>query len=121
MVEGLRTSLAAVLTSTALDFQTIAQCFSGLRGKYIGMQKIWKVLLLFVLLLFSAKHTLAQENEDAQREAVRKLQEKLDELKTQMKAVQAELDGLRATNPPAHGAKNNQPVSGPPRTGTIEN
>ena len=85
------------------------------------MPKIWKVLLLFVLLLFSAKHTLAQENENAQQKTVRKLQEKLDELKIQMNAVQAELDGLRTTTLPAHGAKNNQPVSEPSRTGTIEN
>jgi len=82
------------------------------------MQKVWRVLLLFVLLLGAAKHTLAQESENAHQEAVRKLQEKLDELRTQMNAVQAELDGLRTTTPPAHEAKKNQPDSS--RTGTIE-
>ena len=85
------------------------------------MQKTWKVSVLFVLLFCGAKHTLAQESENAQQEAVRRLQERIDELKTQMTAVQAELDALRATTPPAHQAKNNQPAAEPPRTGTIEN
>jgi hypothetical protein len=87
----------------------------------MGMQKTWKVSVLFVLLFCGAKHTLAQESENVQQEAVRRLQERIDELKTQMNAVQAELDALRATTPPAHQAKNNQPAAEPPRTGTIEN
>src|SRR5215470_15843583 len=89
--------------------------------KNIAMQKIWKVILLFVLLLCGAKRTLAQESENAQQETVRKLQEKLDHLKSQMNAVQAELDTLRTTTPPAHEARSDQPVPKSSRTGTIEN
>jgi hypothetical protein len=87
----------------------------------MAMQRIGTVSVLLVLLLCGVKHTLAQENEIAQQETVRKLQERLDQLKSQMNAVQAELDALRATTPPAHGPKNNQPVSESSRTGTIEN
>ena len=83
--------------------------------------KIWKVSVVFVALLFGVKQTLAQEHDIAQPETVRKLQEELDRLKTQMNAVQAELDTLRTTPPPAHEAKKNQPLPEPSRTGTIEN
>ena len=85
------------------------------------MQKICKMSMLFVLLLCGVKHIFPQESENAHQEAVRKLQEKIDELKTQMNAVQAELDALRTTTPPAHEAKTNQPVPESSRTGTIEN
>jgi outer membrane DcaP-like protein len=86
------------------------------------MQKLWKVLVLFVPLLSGAKHTLAQENQNAQLDTVRELQEKLDQLKTQMNAVQSELNALRAATPPTHfEAKKNQPLPESSRTGTIEN
>jgi hypothetical protein len=80
-----------------------------------------KVLVLFVLLLCSGKHIFPQESENTQQEAVRKLQARVDELKTQMNAVQAELDALRAATPPARETKINQPLPDSSRTGTVEN
>lgn len=85
------------------------------------MQKTWevKVLVFLVVSFCGVKHTLAQESDNAQQQAVRRLQEKMDELKTQMNAVQAELDALLAKTSPAPNS--NQSVQESARTGTIEN
>jgi len=70
------------------------------------MHTTWKIWMLFLLLLYAAKPMLAQQSEETQDEKVRKLQEKMDQLRTQMNEIQAELDAL-------HGGKL-------PRTGAIE-
>jgi len=96
--------------SSRLDFPKLVQGFNGLKGRYVALQGIRRALVLSVLLLWGAKQTLAQESESGQQATVRRLQEKLDELKTQMNAVQAELDALRSTTPAVQSPKNSQPV-----------
>jgi hypothetical protein len=69
------------------------------------MQNTWKTLLLlsFVLACCS-KSTLAQGTSDAQEEAIRKLQTKMDELRSQMAQIQSQLDEVRGTKVPATGS-----------------
>jgi DcaP outer membrane protein len=73
----------------------------------LAMQKRWKTIsLLLLVLLCGARQILAQETGNAQQEAIRQLQAKMDELKTQLGQIQSQLDAL-------HGAKL-------PQTGAIE-
>jgi hypothetical protein len=60
------------------------------------MQKRWKIVsLLFFVLACGAKQTLAQETSNSQDDAIRKLETKMDELRSQMTAIQSELDSIR--------------------------
>jgi hypothetical protein len=68
------------------------------------MQKRWKTISLFVVLACGVKQTLAQDTGNQQEEAIRKLETKMDELRSQMTAIQSELDEVRGTKVPATGS-----------------
>jgi len=76
------------------------------------MQNTWVTipLLLFVLAC-GAKQTLAQEA--AQQEAIRKLETRMDELKSQMADIQSQLQAIRGEKAPATGSITTTP-SAPP-------
>jgi DcaP outer membrane protein len=62
------------------------------------MQKRWKtILLLFFVLAWGATQMPAQDTGNPQQEAIRKLETKMDELRSQMTAIQSELDSIRGT------------------------
>ncbi len=70
------------------------------------MREKWKTIsLLFVVLLCGARQTLAQQAENTQQEeAIRKLETRMDELRTQMTQIQSELDAIRGTKLPRTGS-----------------
>ncbi|HEX7288516.1 MAG TPA: DcaP family trimeric outer membrane transporter [Candidatus Angelobacter sp.] len=68
------------------------------------MQKTWTLLPVFLVLLCGALRTRAQETGNAQEDRIRKLETKMDELKSQMGQIQAELDAIRGTKVPATGS-----------------
>jgi hypothetical protein len=79
------------------------------------MQKTWKIIpLLFVVLLCGANQTLAQETGDAQQEAMRKLQARVDQLRAQLAEVQSELDAIHPAKLPQTGAIESTPPPPPP-------
>lgn len=78
------------------------------------MQKTWKTtLLLFLVLLCGAKQNPAQETGSAQQEAIRKLETKMDELRSQMAQIQSELEALRGAKLPATGSIQATPLAPP--------
>jgi DcaP outer membrane protein len=92
------------------------RCLQPPEGKGNAMQdKCRTTLLLFFVLLFGAKLTPAQETaNDQQQEAMRKLQAKMDELKTQMAEIQSELDKMHGTKLPQTGSIQSTPPKLPP-------
>jgi hypothetical protein len=62
------------------------------------------ILLLCFVLACGAKQTLAQEPANAQQEAIRKLETKMDELRLQMTELQSQLEEVRGTKVPATGS-----------------
>jgi hypothetical protein len=78
------------------------------------MQRTWKTIpLLFFVLACCAKQTPAQETGNAQQEAIRKLETKMDELQSQMAQIQSELEALRGAKAPANGSIATTPVAPP--------
>ncbi len=78
------------------------------------MQKMWMAIALFlILLLLGGKKTSAQET-DAQQDAVRKLQDRMDQLRIQMTEIQSELDALHGEKLPHTGAIETTPPPPPP-------
>jgi DcaP outer membrane protein len=63
-----------------------------------------KTMLLFLVLAFGAKQTPAQETGSAQPEAIRKLETRMDELRSQMTEIQSQLDAIRGTKVPPTGS-----------------
>ena len=79
------------------------------------MHNTWKTMpLLFFVLLCSGKQTLAQETGDAQQEAMRKLQARMDELRAKLAEIQSELDALHGAKLPQTGAITSTPPTPPP-------
>jgi outer membrane DcaP-like protein len=69
------------------------------------MQRTWKIMpLVFFALVCGAKQTPAQETGNAQQEAIRKLETRMDELKAQMAEIQSELDAIHGTKLPSTGS-----------------
>jgi len=60
--------------------------------------------LLFFVLACGAKQTPAQDTGNAQQDAIRKLETRMDELRSQMAEIQSELDVIRGTKLPATGS-----------------
>jgi hypothetical protein len=78
------------------------------------MQNAWKPIpLLFFVLVCGAELTLAQETGNAQQEAIRKLETKMDELRSQMTEIQSELDAIRGTKIAATGSIQSSPPHPP--------
>src|SRR5215472_3955523 len=78
----------------------------------MAMQNTWKtMLLLFFGLACGVKQTPAQET--AQQEAIRKLETRMDGLKSQMADIQSQLDAIRGAKGPATGSITTTP-SAPP-------
>ncbi len=80
------------------------------------MHGSWKTVPLFFFALFfcDAIQTMAQEDQSAQQEAVRKLQDQMDKLKTQMTEIQSQLDALKGINLPHTGSIETTPPPPPP-------
>ena len=79
------------------------------------MRKTWKITsLLFFVLLCGARQTLAQEAGNTQEETIRKLQTRLDELRTQMTEIQSELDAIHGEKLPRAGSIVSTPPPPPP-------
>ena len=77
----------------------------------------WLRLLAAALLLVPAcgtKRALAQQTDAAQQEAIRKLETRMDELKTQMADIQSQLDVIRGTKLPPTGSIQSAPLPPPP-------
>src|SRR5262249_23901514 len=53
------------------------------------------IFLLFLVLLCGAKQTLAQGTGNTQQEAIRKLETRMDELRSQMADIQSQLEAIR--------------------------
>jgi hypothetical protein len=78
------------------------------------MRMRWKMsLLLFSVLLYGAKQTLAQETGNAQQEAIRK-QARIDDLRAQLAEIQSELDAISGAKPPQTGTIESKPSSPAP-------
>lgn len=81
------------------------------------MQRIWKpvaLLLIIIVLIFLGKQIQAQEDQNAQQEAVRKLQDRMDQLRIEMTEIQAELDALHGEKLPHTGSIETTPPKPPP-------
>jgi hypothetical protein len=72
----------------------------------IVVQKRWKTLrtLLFLASVYDVTPAFAQQTTDAQREAIRRLQERIDQQQAQLSQMQSELDALRGVKAPAAAA-----------------
>jgi hypothetical protein len=71
------------------------------------------MLPLFLALAFGAKQTLAQETGNAQQEAIRRLEKRMDELRSQMADIQSQLEAILGEKAPATGSITTTP-SAPP-------
>ena len=81
----------------------------------LAMQKRWKTIsLLLLVLLCGARQILAQETGNAQQEAIRELQAKMDELRTQLTQIQSQLDALHGAKLPQNGSIESTPPKTPP-------
>jgi DcaP outer membrane protein len=79
------------------------------------MQNTWTtILLLFFVLACGGKQIPAQETGNAQQEAIRKLETRMDELKAQMAEIQSELDAIHGTKLPPTGSIQSAPPPPPP-------
>lgn len=85
------------------------------------MAKIWKAMLLlsFVLVCGTMQRMIAQDVE-SQQEAMRKLQSRMDELRSQMAQIQAELDAMHGQNNLSNAVENVKPIPVQVQTGAIE-
>jgi len=82
------------------------------RSPKTGGQKMRKTTYLVFLVLFcSARSVSAQETGTTQEEVIRRLQDKMNELKQQMSDIQSQLDAL---HPTANVTRNGSIVSTPP-------
>ena len=77
-------------------------------------QKYKIICLLFLVLLYGTRQMSAQESEATQQEAIRDLQSKLDELRTQMTKIQSELDAIHGQKLPHPGSIVSTPPPPPP-------
>jgi len=74
------------------------------------LQNSWKTpLLIFFVLACGAKPTLAQDAGNAQQEAIRKLETKMDELRSQMAEIESQLEAIRGGKIPATGSIQSKP------------
>src|SRR5215813_4121313 len=80
---------------------------------------ITRMMPLLFLLLSGATKLTAQET-TTQQEIARRLQSRMDELRTQMNEIQGELDALHGQNNLANAVKENKPVPQSLQTGAIE-
>jgi len=83
------------------------------------MQKIL-IMPLTVVLLCGAVRMGAQDAGSTADEAMRKLQTRMDELRSQMVQIQAELDAMRGQNKLSDAVKDVKPVPASVQTGAIE-
>jgi hypothetical protein len=81
----------------------------------IAMQKTSAIIsLLFLLLPCGAKQAQAQESGNAQQEAIRKLETRMDELRSQMADIQSQLEAIRGgAKLPETGAIESKPPAPP--------
>ena len=80
----------------------------------MAMQNTWKtILLLFFGLACGLKQTPAQETDNAQQEAIRKLETRMDQLKSQMADIQSQLEAIRGAKGPATGSITTTPSARP--------
>jgi len=84
------------------------------------VQKILKRMPLIVVLLCGAVQMVAQGTESTPDEAMRKLQIRMDELRSQMAQIQAELDAMHGENKLSDAIKDVRPVPESVQTGAIE-
>ena len=83
------------------------------------MQKILKIVpLLYVL--SGAMQMMAQDAANTQDDAMHRLQIRMDELRTQMTAIQAELDAMHGQNKLSDAVKDVKPEPESVQTGAIE-
>ena len=81
------------------------------------MEKRWQVIaLLFSVALCAGQQTPAQEGGNAQQDAIRKLESRVDELKAQLADIQSQLDAIRGAKVPQTGAIASAPTALPPQT-----
>jgi hypothetical protein len=85
-----------------------------------SLRKTLKTILLLFVGLCAATQMMAQDAGNAQQEAMRNLQTRLDELRTQMVEIQSELDAMHGAANLAQAVKNLRPVPEPLQTGAIE-
>jgi len=70
-----------------------------------GRRNTWKtILLLLFVASCGVKQTPAQEPANAQQDAIRRLETRMDELRSQMTQIQSELDAIRGTKVPETGS-----------------
>src|SRR5215472_1620339 len=81
--------------------------------------KITRIISLLLLLL-SGETQLASQETSTQEEISRRLQSRMDELRTQMNEIQGELDALHGQNNLANAVKDIKPVPQSLQTGAIE-
>jgi len=85
------------------------------------MAKTLKTIpLLFFVMLWGTTLMLAQDAENTQAAAMRKLQARMDELRAQMAEIQAELDAIHGENKLSDAVTTVKPVPIPVQTGAIE-
>ena len=84
------------------------------------MKKIQKIMPLLFALLAGTTQMMAQDASNTQDEAMRRLQTRMDELRTQMGEIQAELDAMHGVNKLSDTVKDVKPVPQSVQTGAIE-
>ncbi len=84
------------------------------------MKKIQKIMPLLFALLAGTTQMMAQDASNTQDEAMRRLQSRMDELRTQMGEIQAELDAMHGVNKLSDTVKDVKPVPQSVQTGAIE-
>jgi len=85
-----------------------------------SLRKTLKTMLLLFVGLCAATQMMAQDAGNAQREAMRNLQTRMDELRAQMVEIQSELDAMHGAANLSQAVKNLRPVPEPLQTGAIE-
>jgi len=90
---------------------TDAPSRNGPKDRSRAKQNAWKtILLLFLMPSCGAIKALGQETSDAQQDAIRRLETRMDELKSQMAQIQAELDAINGKKLPATGSIQSTPM-----------
>ena len=84
------------------------------------MQKMLKTMPWVAILLFGAAQMVAQDNGNAQQDAITKLENRMNDMRSQMTEMQAELDALRGAGDLSQAAKDLKPVPPPLQTGAVE-
>src|SRR5262249_48388114 len=91
--------------------QQMTALANGLKTTRMVMQNTCKtILVLFFGLACCAKQTLAQETGKAQEEAMRKLEIRMNELRSQMADIQSQLEAIRGGKLPATGSIESKPA-----------